>query len=240
VVSPFRAQTNYIRDLIHANEPLLHALMKADYLVDTVHKFQGDERDVILFSPVVSSGTPQGAIHFLKRTPHLFNVAITRARAALTVVGDESAASSFGVEYLAEYAQYVAQRDREAIPSAEQRTPPTSNKYPSVAHPERVSDWERKFFTALFAGGLRPIPQYQVEMYTLDFALIAGTRRLNIEVDGERYHRRWDGELTRRDQLRNQRLIELGWDIKRFWVYQLRDDIAHCVEYVRKWYQQTT
>lgn len=239
VVSPFRAQTNYIRDLIHANGALLQALMRADYLVDTVHKFQGDERDVILFSPVISSGTPHGAINFLKRTPHLFNVAITRARAALTVVGDESAAGSFGVEYLAEYAQYVAQRDREAIPSAVEREVPTSNRYPSVAHPERVSDWERQFFAALFDGGLRPIPQYQVEMYTLDFALLAGNRRLNIEVDGERFHRRWDGELTRRDQLRNQRLIELGWDIKRFWVYQLRDDTARCVEYVRKWYQQT-
>ena len=57
----------------------------------------------------------------------------------------------------------------------------------------------------------RPLPQYLVEKrYALDFALIEGDRRLAIEVDGERYHRNWDGELCRRDQIRNERLMELG------------------------------
>ena len=69
----------------------------------------------------------------------------------------------------------------------------------------------------------------------LDFAVVEGERRLNIEVDRERYHRAWDGELIRRDRLRNQRMIELGWDVKRFWVYQIRDDIDRCVAEVRTW-----
>ena len=46
------------------------------------HKFQGDERDVMIFSPVVSEGITDGAVNFLKKTDNLFNVAITRARAA--------------------------------------------------------------------------------------------------------------------------------------------------------------
>jgi len=54
-------------------------------------------------------------------------------------------------------------------------------------------------------------------------------------VDGERYHRNWDGELCWRDQIRNQRLIELGWDIMRFWVYQIRDDLDYCVDRVAAW-----
>lgn len=49
------------------------------------------------------------------------------------------------------------------------------------------------------------------------------------------YHRDWNGELLRRDQLRNMRLIELGWDDMRFWVYQLRDDMPACVQRVREW-----
>ena len=65
--------------------------------------------------------------------------------------------------------------------------------------------------------------------------LVAGNRRLDIEVDGERYHRDWTGELLRRDQLRNKRLIELGWDVMRFWVYELRDNMPQCVERVQRW-----
>ena len=91
-------------------------------------------------------------------------------------------------------------------------------------------------YRALFAAGLRPIPQYDVEKYILDYALLDGQRRLNVEVDGERYHRSWDGELLRRDQIRNECLMELGWDIMRFWVYQVRDDLAGCVSRVQGWY----
>ena len=78
-------------------------------------------------------------------------------------------------------------------------------------------------------------PQFAEEKFFLDFALFAEGKRLNIEVDGERYHRDWNGELLRRDQLRNMRLIELGWDVMRFWVYQLRDDMPECVQRVQTW-----
>ena len=107
--------------------------------------------------------------------------------------------------------------------------------YPAVAKPEKVSDWERVLYRALYRAGLRPIPQYSVEQYDLDFALIEGDRKLAIEVDGERYHRSWTGELCLRDQLRNQRLIELGWEVQRFWVYEVRDELQRCVRLVQDW-----
>ena len=84
-------------------------------------------------------------------------------------------------------------------------------------------------------AGLRLIPQYPVEKYLLDFAVVNGDRRLNIEIDGERYHRNWDGELCRRDEIRNQRLMELGWDVMRFWVYQVRDDLEECIARIDQW-----
>jgi very-short-patch-repair endonuclease len=108
-------------------------------------------------------------------------------------------------------------------------------EYPCVSNPDQVSQWEHFLYRRLYRAGIRPIPQYQVEKYWLDFAVIMGDRRLNIEIDGERYHRNWDGELCRRDQIRNQRLMELGWDIMRFWVYQVRDDIETCVTRVQRW-----
>jgi very-short-patch-repair endonuclease len=98
-----------------------------------------------------------------------------------------------------------------------------------------VSEWERTLYRELFAAGLKPLPQFPVEKYVLDFALFDGQRRLDLEVDGVHYHRRWDGELLYRDQLRNLRLIELGWDVMRFWVYELRDNMPGCVAKVRAW-----
>ena len=35
----------------------------------------------------------------------------------------------------------------------------------------------------------------------------------------------------------NHRLMELGWDLMRFWVYQVRDDLDRTVDLVREWAQ---
>jgi superfamily I DNA and/or RNA helicase/very-short-patch-repair endonuclease len=234
VVTPFRAQANRIRDLVNAHPQAALLLGRLDLLIDTVHKFQGDERDVMIFSPVVSKNISDGALGFLKKTGNLFNVAITRARAALVVVGDSAAAKTSGVSYLAAFAEYVDGLGAERV--ADRRSSPLSGpEFPAVAKPELVSDWERLFYRKLWEAGVRPIPQYAEEKFLLDFAVLVNGRRLNIEVDGERYHRDWNGELLRRDQLRNMRMIELGWDVMRFWVYQLRDEMPASVQRVQAW-----
>ncbi len=233
-VTPFRAQANLIRRMILENPGLTDALLKAEFLVDTVHRFQGDEKDVMFFSPVASEGVTKGAISFLRSNGNLFNVAITRARALLHVVGDRSAALNSDVDYLSAFAGYVDVLTGDYT-SRIQASVAVSREYPVIAHPERVSDWERVLYQALFEAGVRTIPQYDVEQYTLDFAIFDGDRQLNVEVDGERYHKDWTGELCRRDRMRNRRLIELGWDVRRFWVYQVRDDIDACVSWVKGW-----
>ncbi len=235
VVTPFRAQAQLLQQLVEESPALASVRGRAELLVDTVHRFQGDERDVMFFSPVVSDGMPTGALGFLRSNGNLFNVAITRARGLLHVVGDRASAASSGVDYLVSFAAYVeGLREAGGAPAGVEAVP-LGPDYPPVAKPEQVSDWERLLYRALYAAGVRPIPQFSVEQYDLDFAVFVGERRLNIEVDGERYHRSWTGELCLRDQLRNQRLIELGWEVKRFWVYQVRDSLADCVESVARW-----
>ncbi|MDD9868336.1 MAG: AAA domain-containing protein [Gammaproteobacteria bacterium] len=240
VVSPFRIQANRIRDLVRFDDELSKRLDKS-FLSDTVHKFQGDERDIIIFSPVISSGASKGAIGFLKSTPNLFNVAVTRARAALVIVGDRKMALNHGVDYLSKFSSYVDSVSDKYQLSGNQDSMDCGPEYPSVARPELVSDWERLFYNKFYAAGIRLIPQYQVEKYVLDFAIIVDdNKRLNIEIDGEMYHRNWDGERCRRDQIRNQRLIELGWDVMRFWVYQVRDDFERCFLRVQRWIDNKT
>ena len=107
VVSPFRAQANAIRQALHEDAQLSLLVDKHHILVDTAHKFQGDERDVIIFSPVISENTPRGTLNFLRNNSNLFNVAITRARALLLVVGDRQAIAHCGIPYLQDFASYV-------------------------------------------------------------------------------------------------------------------------------------
>jgi len=235
VVTPFRAQANLVRQIINNDKELSIRLMNHDFLVDTVHKFQGDERDVMIFSPVVSNNMPEGALGFMRNNGNLFNVAITRARAMLLVVGDQNATIKCKVSYLENFARYTQQIENKTKKEISYSVQDLGEEYPVVTNPERVSEWEHILYKALYKAGIKTIPQYQVEKYTLDLALFDGDRMLDIEVDGERYHRNWTGELCRRDQIRNQRLFELGWDVKRFWVYEIRDDINSCVEKIKKW-----
>lgn len=114
-----------------------------DFLVDTVHKFQGDERDVIIFSSVISQNTPLGAIIFLKNTGNLFNVAITRARSILTVVGDKDYCSHCNVPYMEHFVEYTKELENKLLPSGTSVFYPETRDYPAVQNIEQVSEWEK-------------------------------------------------------------------------------------------------
>jgi len=243
VTTPFKLQAQKIHYELEKNhQNLYHALIqKHQFIVDTVHKFQGDERDLMLFSAVISAGAPSSTSNFLSHTGNLFNVAITRARAVLVVVGDHHYCLNCEIPYLNKFASYyLASKDSEKN-APEKIELPNGREYPWVPNPEQVSEWEKTFYTALYDAGIRTIPQYKADRYRLDFAVVLPNgHQLDIEVDGEMYHRNWHGELCYRDQLRNQRLFELGWDVKRFWVYQIRDQQSSCIDEIRQWIKENS
>ena len=54
----------------------------------TVHSFQGDEKDTIIFSPGITGGTGEKTYEWLKNNKELINVAISRAKDQLIIVSD--------------------------------------------------------------------------------------------------------------------------------------------------------
>ena len=81
VVSPFRGQVDLIEKAIR--QVLTESTIRRHKIeVGTAHTFQGDERDVIIFSLAVADNSFAQSLTFLQK-PNLFNVAITRARKKL-------------------------------------------------------------------------------------------------------------------------------------------------------------
>ena len=235
VVSPFRGQANLIRKFVENDKELFLASNQSKFISDTVHKFQGDERDLIIFSPVMSNNFPPSTINFFIANGNLFNVAITRARAQLIIVGDLKYCLDCNVGYLSRFAKYASSLKKEKQKDEVINMKGLTSQYPEVSDAELVSEWEKYFYKHAFKRGVRLMPQYQIEKFTVDFLMVHKNRKLVIEVDGERYHRNWTGELCRRDQLRNQRLFELGYDVIRFWVYEIRDDLDGCLQKLKNW-----
>ena len=84
IISPYRAQVQYLRNLVRHDE-MLRPLRK-QITVNTVDAFQGQERDVVTVSLVRSN--EQGQIGFLSDLRRM-NVAITRARFKLIILGSK-------------------------------------------------------------------------------------------------------------------------------------------------------
>jgi superfamily I DNA and/or RNA helicase len=82
IVTPFRHQAERINSLIPDNY--------SDRIeANTVHKYQGDEKDIMIYSLVITSNSPDRKIYWIDNiVPNLVNVAVTRAKSTLYVVGN--------------------------------------------------------------------------------------------------------------------------------------------------------
>jgi ATP-dependent RNA/DNA helicase IGHMBP2 len=101
IITPYRAQVDHLHKLADASDILepLHKLIA----INTVDAFQGQERDVIVISFVRSNDKGEvGFLNDIRRT----NVAMTRARKKLIMIGDSATLGShpFYVDLL-EYVQ---------------------------------------------------------------------------------------------------------------------------------------
>lgn len=90
IIAPFRAQVRLISQKID-DEIAINHLKKLDYTIDTVHKFQGKERECIILSTVsnkISFYKEEEKTDFLNNE-NLINVALSRAQKRLYIIASE-------------------------------------------------------------------------------------------------------------------------------------------------------
>ena len=216
VVSPFRPQVAALAEAIGERLPEARRLA-ASLRVGTVDAFQGQERDLILFSPVVHTRVAPSAIAFLQKDWRRLNVAISRARAVAHVFGDLDFARRGVVRRLQSL----------AAQATNPRQPPAEGVFDST--------WERRVYEALRTRGFDPKPQYEIAGRRLDFALFGGGDiKLDVEVDGRRWHQDIDGNRKLDDHWRDHQLRSLGWKVRRFWVDELDKDLESCLDLIER------
>lgn len=216
VITPFRAQVIALEEALEQRLPK-QVREKAFLRVATVDGFQGQERDVVVFSAVVHAASPASAITFIQRDWRRLNVAISRARAVCHVFGDLTFARSGKIKALATLAARA-----------------TEPKARSGRETVFDSKWERIVYHALRERGLDPVPQYEIAGRRLDFALFAGDIKLDLEIDGRRWHQDIDGNRKPDDIWRDHQMKALGWRVRRFWVDDLSRNLEDCLDVVRR------
>lgn len=216
VISPFRAQVQALKEAIATSIPETRRVA-AELKVGTVDGFQGQERDLVLFSPCVGPRSPQSGLTFFQKDSRRLNVAISRARAVAMIFGDLEFARTGKLSALRRLAAWATE----------------SRKHSG----EDVFDsaWERKVYHALKERGLKPFPQHEIAGRRLDFALFGNNGvKLDLEVDGRKWHEGPDGRRKTSDIWRDHQLSSMGWKVRRFWVDELARDMEACLDIIQR------
>jgi len=217
VVTPFRLHADRVRNAVAERLPA-EVLKGWNFESQTADGFQGDERDVILFG-LVGGPDPAQVPGFYKTDRNRFNVAVSRARGLLHVFGDQRWAEACGLETLVALVRaWRVHQERCRHQVRKELIGPV---------------WEPKLADAMRQAGIEFHQQFSACGFYLDFAILKPGLKLAVEVDGETYHRDSKGNLRVEDVRRDQLLRAAGWQVKRFWVYELRDDIHACVQHIR-------
>ena len=104
IISPYKEQINILKDLL-VHSPALTAF--GDKIsVNTIDSFQGHERDVVYIS--MTRSNTDNRIGFLSEIRRM-NVAMTRARKKLVVIGDSATLSQS--PFYAEFIRYAEERN---------------------------------------------------------------------------------------------------------------------------------
>ncbi len=226
VISPYRAQTRLFKDKVVES--------------DTVHRFQGREKDTIIFCPVRNK-----AMSF-NDNPHLINVAVSRAKKRFILISNDFAEQSdSNLSALVRYIRYLDPNLRkisvskyrsvfDALYKQSQRIETRTGESPAEALFRRLlialrEDTKFGAWNFIQEYPLRLLPKsfqdfsaeqirYMQNGSRLDFLLydtIDTQPIAAIEVDGAAFHKAGSRQAER-DQLKNEILSVLGIPTFRF------------------------
>jgi very-short-patch-repair endonuclease len=190
---------------------------KEPFFVKNLERVQGDERDAIILTVGYGKSSDGrmlywfGPINYAGGERRL-NVAITRARARMTVVSsfssadlDPKALKAEGAKMLARYLAYAESGG--------------SNLGDAAMPKPDLNPFERDVEAQLTRAGLPLVAQWGSSGYWIDFAAMhptePGRMVLAIECDGASYHS--SATARDRDRLRQEHLERLGWRFHRIW-----------------------
>ena len=215
-LTPFTAQARLIAQIAKTQFGQA-ALDDLDFVSGTAHRLQGDERDAIVLSSVLSPGMSKSGARWIEKERNLLNVAVSRARRMLIVLG-HPLMGNLGSPTLASLQAYLREEVARNEGSAEFRTDSMSEKI---------------LLNAMQLQDLLPYGKIEVEGYELDFALLEQGIKLNIEVDGDQ-HLDARGRQRRQDITRDRVLSNLGWTILRIPAWRCHEEIDSVIEEIGK------
>jgi very-short-patch-repair endonuclease len=207
VISPFQPQA----DLIFGR--LQHRLLdrwaeceRRGLTSSTADGFQGDERDIIVYSLRHSPGSRPGSVTGIEANQgsRRINVAFTRARRKVILVTSVQPAA-FPGRYIRSFLDHAVEVSKSQV-----------GPFQSMRSQDKFhSEFERDVCFKLRSRNLEVATQFPVAGYFIDLVIRdkAG-RRLGIECDGQ-FHYDDLGQLREEDFERQEILERAGWPIHR-------------------------
>lgn len=220
VVTPYSRQREALLAALRAKVTDFDKLQERHSIqVLTAHKYQGSEKDIMVFSPVVASKGDGNSDRWFDIYPQILNVALSRARWSLFIVGDNAYCRSRSGILGKAVAELETQKKRKSLEECY-----FDGKFDSRA--------EMEFYTAmedhdLGSLGLELKPKLIVKRYTLDFALL-GRERIDIEIDGKQ-HEIVGGLPIAEDAIRDEFLAREGWRVVRLPAHRVLADPREAV-----------
>tara|TARA_A100001388_G_C28773486_1_gene505520 strand:+ start:629 stop:4834 length:4206 start_codon:yes stop_codon:yes gene_type:complete len=202
VVTPFRKQKDLILEFLN------EIGLVAGIIVGTAHTYQGQEKDIMIFSTVVSNGMDRSSALWMSNPPNLMNVGITRAKRKLVIVGDmDYCETNFGGEILGRLAKYCKKIDRL----------------------DQISKEQKKLFELLILHGIEPEIEHPIADMNVDFFIPKAGQGLVIEVDGQQHENE-----RMQDESRDATLRSLNNKVLRFPARDVRETPSLVIEDILK------
>ena len=219
VVAPFVAQAQLIAKIAlrRLGQDVLDDI---SFVSGTAHRLQGDEREAIIFSSVLSPGMSKSGARWIEKERNLLNVAVSRARRSLIVIGHPSI-GDLGSPTLYSLRAYL----REVVDK-------NKNDAEITVDVRTDSRAEELLLAAMQLQHLLPYAKLNVEGYELDFALMEQGINLNIEVDGDQ-HMDIRGRQRRQDVTRDRVLSNLGWTVLRIPAWRCHEELESVIDEIK-------